>query len=56
MFGFANVSAFVLESPMDMSIVEGEERAVNVNEVPDYAAEIHTHLRAMEVCVHGRMS
>lgn len=39
-----------------MSIVEGEERAVNVNEVPDYAAEIHTHLRAMEVCVHGRMS
>lgn len=40
---------------MDMSVVEGEERTVNVNEVTDYAAEIHTHLRAMEVCVHGCM-
>ncbi|XP_058252266.1 cyclin-A2 isoform X1 [Hemibagrus wyckioides] len=38
-----------VDSPMDMSIVEGEERNVNVNEVPDYAAEIHTHLREMEV-------
>lgn len=36
---------------MDMSIVESEERTVNVNEVTDYASEIHTHLRAMEVCV-----
>lgn len=40
---------------MDMSIVEGEERTMNVNEVTDYAAEIHTHLREMEVCVHGYM-
>lgn len=38
---------------MDMSIVEGEERNVNVNEVPDYASEIHTHLREMEVDQHG---
>ncbi|XP_017330255.1 cyclin-A2 [Ictalurus punctatus] len=37
------------DSPMDMSIVESEERTVNVNEVTDYASEIHTHLRAMEV-------
>ncbi|KAM9470041.1 cyclin-A2 [Clarias gariepinus] len=37
------------DSPMDMSIVEGEDRTVNVNEVTDYAAEIHTHLRQMEV-------
>lgn len=34
---------------MDMSVVEGEERPVNVNEVPEYAAEIHTYLREMEV-------
>lgn len=38
---------------MDMSIVEGEERTVNVNEVADYAAEIHKHLRDMEVCALG---
>uniref|UniRef100_A0A8B9HKK6 Cyclin-A2 n=1 Tax=Astyanax mexicanus TaxID=7994 RepID=A0A8B9HKK6_ASTMX len=37
------------DSPMDMSIIEGEERLVNVNEVTDYAAEIHTHLRDMEL-------
>ena len=34
---------------MDMSVVEGEEKPVNVNEVPEYAAEIHTYLREMEV-------
>ncbi|XP_072519624.1 cyclin-A2 [Salminus brasiliensis] len=37
------------DSPMDMSIIDGEERLVNVNEVTDYAAEIHTHLREMEL-------
>lgn len=37
------------DSPMDMSIIDGEEKPVNVNEVTDYAAEIHTHLREMEV-------
>jgi len=37
------------DSPMDMSVVEGEEKPVNVNEVPEYAAEIHTYLREMEV-------
>ncbi|CAG5988843.1 unnamed protein product [Menidia menidia] len=37
------------DSPMDMSVAEGEEKAVNVNEVPEYAAEIHTYLREMEV-------
>lgn len=38
---------------MDMSIVEGEEKTININEVIDYAADIHTHLREMEVCLHG---
>ncbi|KAI5624857.1 cyclin-A2 isoform X1 [Silurus asotus] len=37
------------DSPMDMSIVESEERTVNVNEVTEYAAEIHDHLREMEI-------
>ncbi|XP_015237291.1 PREDICTED: cyclin-A2 [Cyprinodon variegatus] len=37
------------DSPMDMSVVEAEEKPVNVNEVPEYAAEIHTYLREMEV-------
>lgn len=34
---------------MDMSVVDGDEKPVNVNEVPEYAAEIHTYLREMEV-------
>lgn len=34
---------------MDMSVVKGEEKPVNVNEVPEYAAEIYTYLREMEV-------
>nr|XP_040029932.1 cyclin-A2 [Gasterosteus aculeatus aculeatus] len=37
------------DSPMDMSIVEGEEKPVDVNNVPEYAAEIHTYLRDMEI-------
>ncbi|KAI2656984.1 Cyclin-A2 [Labeo rohita] len=37
------------DSPMDMSIIDGEEKPINVNEVSDYAAEIHAHLREMEV-------
>ncbi|KAK9963334.1 hypothetical protein ABG768_006526 [Culter alburnus] len=37
------------DSPMDMSVIDGEERPTNVNEVSDYATEIHTHLREMEV-------
>ncbi|XP_029021671.1 cyclin-A2 [Betta splendens] len=37
------------DSPMDMSVVEGEEKPVDVNEVPEYAAEIHTYLRQMEL-------
>ncbi|XP_031722804.1 cyclin-A2 [Anarrhichthys ocellatus] len=37
------------DSPMDMSVVEGEEKPVDVNEVPEYAVEIHTYLRDMEV-------
>ncbi|XP_061690652.1 cyclin-A2 [Syngnathoides biaculeatus] len=36
-------------SPMDMSVIEGEEKTFNVTEVPEYAAEIHTYLREMEV-------
>lgn len=38
-----------LDSPMDMSVVEGEDKPVTVNEVPEYAAEIHAYLREMEV-------
>lgn len=34
---------------MDMSVVECEEKPVNVNDVQEYAAEIHTYLRQMEV-------
>lgn len=34
---------------MDMSVVEGEEKPLDVNEVPEYAAEIHTYLREIEV-------
>ncbi|KAM9849923.1 cyclin-A2 [Aulostomus maculatus] len=37
------------DSPMDMSVVEGEEKPADVNDVPEYAAEIHTYLREMEV-------
>lgn len=37
------------DSPMDMSVVEGEEKPVNVNEVPEYASEIHAYLREIEV-------
>ncbi|TNN47956.1 Cyclin-A2 [Liparis tanakae] len=37
------------DSPMDMSVVEGEEKPVDANEVQEYAAEIHTYLRDMEV-------
>ncbi|XP_058506507.1 cyclin-A2 [Solea solea] len=37
------------DSPMDMSVIEGEEKPVNVNAVTEYAAEIHTYLREMEV-------
>ncbi|KAM4809615.1 cyclin-A2 [Rhinophrynus dorsalis] len=36
------------DSPMDMSIVD-EEQVVSSNNVPDYATEIHTYLRQMEV-------
>ncbi|XP_019959996.1 cyclin-A2 [Paralichthys olivaceus] len=37
------------DSPMDMSVVEGEEKSSNVNEVHEYAAEIHTYLREIEI-------
>ncbi|XP_069487263.1 cyclin-A2 isoform X2 [Ambystoma mexicanum] len=40
------------DSPMvlDMSVIhEGEEKPVNANEVPDYADDIHTYLREMEI-------
>lgn len=38
-----------LDSPMDMSVVEGEDKPAIVNEAPEYAAEIHAYLREMEV-------
>lgn len=34
---------------MDMSVVEGEEKPVDVNEVSEYATEIHEYLRELEV-------
>lgn len=34
---------------MDMSVVEGEDKSATVYEVPEYASEIHTYLREMEV-------
>ncbi|XP_075056419.1 cyclin-A2 [Mixophyes fleayi] len=37
------------DSPMDMSIVDEEEKTVRSNEVLDYADEIHTYLREMEI-------
>ncbi|MEE6461652.1 hypothetical protein FKM82_001358 [Ascaphus truei] len=37
------------DSPMDMSIIVDEEKPVRSNEVPDYADDIHTYLREMEV-------
>ncbi|KAJ8269511.1 hypothetical protein COCON_G00121180 [Conger conger] len=37
------------DSPMDMSVVEAEEKPANTNEVSVYAAEIHKHLREMEL-------
>ena len=36
---------------MDMSLMEGEERILETTEVPEYAKEIHTYLREMEVRV-----
>ncbi|KAK7922192.1 hypothetical protein WMY93_009094 [Mugilogobius chulae] len=45
----AAMDVSLLDSPMDMSVIEGEEKTVNVNEAPEYATEIHTYLREMEV-------
>lgn len=39
----------LLDSPMDMSVIEGEEKLINVNQVPEYADEIYTYLREMEL-------
>ncbi|XP_068596500.1 cyclin-A2 [Brachionichthys hirsutus] len=38
-----------VDSPMDMSLVGGEEKQGDANEIPEYAAEIHAYLREMEV-------
>ncbi|XP_028272017.1 cyclin-A2 [Parambassis ranga] len=37
------------DSPMDMSVVERGEKVIDVNEVPEYAEEIHAYLRELEV-------
>ncbi|XP_077589595.1 cyclin-A2 [Stigmatopora nigra] len=47
---------FSFDSPMDMSIVGGEEKIIDVLEVPEYAAEIHTYLREMEVKCRPRVA
>ena len=39
------------DSPMDMSLIDGEERTQDPSEVPEYAKEIHTYLREVEVRV-----
>ncbi|XP_052010368.1 cyclin-A2-like isoform X1 [Xyrauchen texanus] len=43
------MEASFADSPMDMSVVEDEERQTNVNKVTEYSVEIHTHLREMEL-------
>ncbi|XP_048827151.1 cyclin-A2 [Brienomyrus brachyistius] len=37
------------DSPMDMSIVDAEEKPPTVSQAADYASEIHTYLREMEL-------
>ncbi|KAM6953728.1 cyclin-A2 isoform 2-T2 [Aplochiton taeniatus] len=37
------------DSPMDMSVIEGEEKPSNANEVSEYSTEIHTYLREIEL-------
>ncbi|XP_024238924.1 cyclin-A2 [Oncorhynchus tshawytscha] len=37
------------DCPMDMSVIEGEEKQVHMNAATEYASEIHAHLREMEV-------
>ncbi|KAL0973673.1 hypothetical protein UPYG_G00209300 [Umbra pygmaea] len=44
----ANMDVSFGDSPMDMS-VEAEERTVDVNAATEYASEIHTYLRDLEV-------
>ncbi|KAM9375675.1 cyclin-A2 isoform 1-T1 [Pholidichthys leucotaenia] len=44
------------DSPMNMSVVGEEEKHVNVNEAPEYAAEIHTYLREIEVKTRPKAS
>ncbi|XP_053734603.1 cyclin-A2 [Synchiropus splendidus] len=36
------------DSPMDMSLMEAEDKPVRVNEAPEYAAEIYSYLRELE--------
>lgn len=48
----ATLQCLALDSPMvlDMSMKhEGEDKPVNANEVPDYAADIHAYIREMEI-------
>ncbi|XP_010895519.1 cyclin-A2 [Esox lucius] len=45
----SNMDVSFGDSPMDMSVVEGEERPVDVNAATEYISEIHTYLREMEV-------
>ncbi|XP_070994066.1 cyclin-A2-like [Oncorhynchus clarkii lewisi] len=43
----SNMNVSFDDSPMDMSVIEGDEKPVNV--ATEYASEIHTYLREMEV-------
>ncbi|CAB1325605.1 unnamed protein product [Coregonus sp. 'balchen'] len=43
----SNMNVSFDDSPMDMSVIEGDEKPVNA--ATEYASEIHTHLREMEV-------
>ncbi|XP_014067322.1 cyclin-A2 [Salmo salar] len=43
----SNMNVSFDDSPMDILVIEGDEKPVNV--ATEYASEIHTYLRAMEV-------
>ncbi|CAN2388868.1 cellular response to cocaine, partial [Pristimantis euphronides] len=43
------LGSIIFDSPMDMSIVDENGKTVSNNDVPDYADEIHTYIREMEI-------
>ncbi|KAK6299062.1 hypothetical protein J4Q44_G00305720 [Coregonus suidteri] len=45
----SNMDGSFGDCPMDMSVIEGEEKPVDMNAATEYASEIHAYLREMEV-------